>query len=275
MAGRHFDRAGAECGVDRAVGDDRDEAVEDGQSGVPAHQVTVALVVGMNGDPGVAEHRLRSGSGDGDDLVAPLDRVGDGPEGARRVAMDDLEIGERGLAARAPGDEPLAAVDEPLVIEALEDVAHRARRTGVHGEDEARPVARGAQDLHLLADAAAVLVHELPDPLQELLAAEVVPGQPLFGQLLFDDPLAGDAGVVRARNPERGIAEHAMPADHDVFDGDEEGVADVQLAGDVRRRHDDHEWFAVRSLARLEIAGIVPAIVDAGFDQAGIIGFGK
>ena len=56
---------------------------------------------------------------------------------------------------------------------------------------------------------------------------------------------------------------------------DEQGVADVQLAGDVRRRHDDHERLAVRSLARLEIAGIVPAVVDAGFDQAGIVGFGK
>ena len=76
-------------------------------------------------------------------------------------------------------------------------------------------------------------------------------------------------------NPERGVAEHAVPADHDVLDGHEQGVADVQLAGDVRRRHDDHERFAVRSLARLEIAGIVPAIVDAGFDQAGVIGFGK
>ena len=135
--------------------------------------------------------------------------------------------------------------------------------------------ARGAQNLHLLADAPAVLVHELPDPLQELLAAEIVPGQPLLGQLLFDDPLAGDAGVVGPGNPERGVAEHAMPADHDVFDGHEQGVTDVQLTGDVRRRHDDHERFAVRSLARLEIAGVVPAVVDAGFDQAGVIGFGK
>ena len=154
-------------------------------------------------------------------------------------------------------------------------MAHRARWTRIHGEDEARPVGRGAQDHHLLADAATVLIHELPDPLEELLAAEIVPGQSLFGQLLLDNPLAGDAGVIRAGNPERGIAEHAVPADHDVFDGDEQGMADVELAGNIRRRHDDHERFAVWSLARLEIAGIIPAIVDAGFDQAGIVGFGK
>ena len=110
---------------------------------------------------------------------------------------------------------------------------------------------------------------------QELLAAEVVAGQSLLGQLLLDHPLPGDAGVVRAGNPERGVAEHAVPADHDVFDGHEEGVADVQLAGDVRRRHDDHERLAVRSLTRLEIAGIVPAVVDAGLDQARVVGFGK
>ena len=98
------------------------------QAGFFPIEMAVAVVVGMDGDSGVAEHRLRTGGGDADDLVAPLqvDRVGDGPQGARFVPVDDLEIGERGLAARAPGDEPLAAVDEPLVVEALEDVAHRA-----------------------------------------------------------------------------------------------------------------------------------------------------
>ena len=110
---------------------------------------------------------------------------------------------------------------------------------------------------------------------QELLAPEIVAGQSLLGQLLFDHPLAGDAGVVRAGNPERGIAEHAMPADHDVFDGHEQGMADVQLAGDIRRRHDDDERLAIRSLTRLEIAGIVPAVVDTGLDQARVVGFGK
>ena len=117
--------------------------------------------------------------------------------------MDDLEVGERGLTARAPGDQPLATVDEALVVEALEDVAHRAQGPGSMVKTK-RVQSAGAQDHHLLADAAAVLVHELPDPLQELLAAEIVPGQPLFGQLLFDDPLAGDASVIRAGNPEVG-----------------------------------------------------------------------
>jgi hypothetical protein len=157
----------------------------------------------------------------------------------------------------------------------LEGVAHGARRTGVHGEDEARPVGRGAENLHLLADAAAVLVHELPDPFEELFASEIVPGESLFGQFFFHDPLSSDSGMIRAGYPERGVAEHAVPADHDVFDRHKQGVADVQLTGHVRRRHDDHEWLAVRSLARLKIAGIVPAVVDAGFDEAGVIGFGK
>ena len=106
------------------------------------------------------------------------------------------------------------------------------------------PVARSAEDPHLLADAAAVLVHELPDALQELLAPEVVAGQPFLGQLLLDDPLAGDAGVIRARAARASVAEHAVPADHDVLDGHEQGVADVQLAGHIRRRHDDDERLA-------------------------------
>jgi hypothetical protein len=71
------------------------------------------------------------------------------------------------------------------------------------------------------------------------------------------------------------VAEHAMPADHDVFDSHEEGMTDMELTGDVRRRHDDHERLAIRSLVGLEIASIVPAIVDTGLDQSGIIGLGK
>jgi hypothetical protein len=66
-----------------------------------------------------------------------------------------------------------------------------------------------------------------------------------------------------------------VPANHDVFDGDEEGVADVELAGDVRRRHDDDEGRAVRVALGPEGAGTVPAVVDAGLDQARIVRLGE
>lgn len=45
---------------------------------------------------------------------------------------------------------------------------------GLHREAGARPLAAGADHLHLLVDAVALLAFPLPDLLEELLAAELV-----------------------------------------------------------------------------------------------------
>ena len=63
---------------------------------------------------------------------------------------------------------------------------------------------------------AAGLVLPLPDPLDERLAAEVVAGLALLGQLALDDVLGGDAGVVHAGQPQRLVALHALAAGEGV-----------------------------------------------------------
>ena len=65
-----------------------------------------------------------------------------------------------------------------------------------------------------------------------------------LGQLALHHHLGGDAGVVGAGQPERVVAEHAMPADGDVDLGVLEHVADVERAGDVGRRNDERKYAA-------------------------------
>ncbi len=60
-------------------------------------------------------------------------------------------------------------------------------------------------------------------------------------QPAFDDGLRGDAGVVGAGHPEGVVALHPLEADDDVLQRVVEGVAEVEGAGDVRRRDDDGE----------------------------------
>src|SRR5262249_56115363 len=110
----------------------------------------------------------------------------------------------------------------------------------VHREAVARPVEREAHRLQLLDDAAPVLLLPGPGAADELLAAEVV-ARLLLGarDVLLDDDLRRDAGVIRARKPHRVVALHAAPADQDVLDGRAERVAHVQRAGHVRRRNYD------------------------------------
>src|SRR5204862_23157 len=87
------------------------------------------------------------------------------------------------------------------------------------------------------------------------VSGRVVASQALFGKLTLDHQLAGDARVIASGHPERRLAEHPVPANHHVLDRHGEGVADVQLARHVRRRHRQHERTLAAGLlvrARLE-----------------------
>ncbi len=86
--------------------------------------------------------------------------------------------------------------------------------------------------------------------------------------------------MVGARQPHGRVALHAVVADHQVFHGDKEGVAQVQLAGDVGRRDGDDIGRAggvktglARVIGRGKIAAFFPPAVQALFGCGEIIGF--
>ena len=111
-------------------------------------------------------------------------------------------------AVRNPGDQLIryvAAVDQALLVQADEGLAHRPRQAVVEGEALARPIARGAQAAELVGDDPAVLPLPLPRPLDEVLAPELLAGD-LLGpqQLLLHLKLGGDPGVVGAGHPQGG-----------------------------------------------------------------------
>ncbi len=62
---------------------------------------------------------------------------------------------------------------------------------------------------------------------------------PLRGKLAHHDALRRNSRMVGSRQVKRVVALHAPPARQDVDLGVVEHVADVQRAGDVRRRNDD------------------------------------
>ena len=135
---------------------------------------------------------------------------------------------------RVPVDQPLVLVDQPFLVEGDEHLADGVGQTFVHGEAFAGPVHRGAEAAHLMGDVAAGFGLPFPDLLDELLAAEIVTGLALGGELALDHHLGGDAGVVGSRLPQRVMVPHPLVADHDVLEREVEGVAHVQAAGDVR-----------------------------------------
>ena len=89
----------------------------------------------------------------------------------------------------------------------------------------------------------------------------------LLLQLLLDDALRGDAGVVVPRLEQAVEALHAPPADERVGERELERVAHVQLTGDVRRRErDDERRPRIVGLCRVQallLPGGLPALFDA------------
>jgi len=287
---RDLDHPGAEGAVDVVVGDDRDRAVAERQVHLPADEVGVARVLGVDHHRDVAQHRLRAGGGDHqviarfaqglvavgvhlDMLVGGIhQRVADRPQLAAFLLAHDFEVGDRGLQHRVPVDQLLAAVDEPLLVQLHESLDDGLGRHRVHGEDAARPVARAAQAAHLALDGVAGFPLPRPDLLDELLAAESVAGLALAGQMEIprDHHLGGDAGMVGAELPERVEAAHAVVADERVHQRVLEGVAHVQRAGDVRRRQQDTVGGLRGITGGFEEAGGLPVGVPFRFEGAGL-----
>ena len=88
----------------------------------------------------------------------------------------------------------------------------------------------------------------------------------------LDNHLSRDSRVVRSRKVERRLALHPVPAHHQVFKRDCEGVSHVKFARNVGRRHDECERFLGPIDLRREISAFSPEIVYAPFDCARLIG---
>src|SRR5262249_30367789 len=187
VARRDLDHARAELRIDGLVGDHlhRNRAVHRGHLERLAHEVLVALVLGMHGQAGVAELRLRPHGAEGDWAVLDVDEL------VVALLALDLDVREHGLALRAPVDDVVVAVDQPLFPEPHERLAHRAREAGVQGEALARPVARGAQTPELADDLAAGFLLPLPRALEISVAAEVFLRLALGGEDALEDHVHG------------------------------------------------------------------------------------
>ena len=223
----------------------------------------------MHGQAGVAELRLRPHGAERQRPVLDVDELG-----VALLALD-LEVGEHGLAARAPVDDVVVAIDQPLVVEAHEHLAHRARQPLVHREALARPVAGGAEPLQLADDRAARLLLPLPDALDELLAAEVVLAS-CPRRRAGARPRPGwrcRRGRCRACQSVLKPSIRFMRIE-DVLQRVVEGVPDVERAGDVGRRDDDAVRLLRRGRVGAEVAALLPARVPPRLDGGGLVTVG-
>ncbi len=178
------------------VADDGDLLVQQGQDDMAAVQMSIAGVIAVDGNGGIAQHGLGTGGSQFQHLAGLLDRVEQVPEAAVLFLILHLGVGNGGVAVGAPVDHAVAAVDEALVVQADKDFLDSLRAALVHGEALTLPVAAAAQLLELADDAVAVFGLPGPGALQEAVAAHHFLGQALSTHGLHDLGLRSDGSVV-------------------------------------------------------------------------------
>ena len=221
------------------VAHDRDLLVQKRQDHVAAVQMLVALVLRVDRDRRIAEHRLGARGGDLEHLAGFLYLIEDMPKMAVLLLIFDLCVGDGGDAVRTPVYHAVAAVDLSVLIELDKDLLDRVGAALVHRKALAAPVAADAQLAQLACDPAAVFALPFPGALQKLLASQIVLRNAFLAHCLHDFCLGCDRGVVGAGQPKGAVAGHALPADQNILQRFVECVTDMQLTGDVRRRHDN------------------------------------
>ena len=232
------------------------------------------LILRVHGHAGVAHHGLGPGGGY-HQVARPVgEGIADVPEVAGLVLVLHLRVGEGGDAVGAPVDNAASLVNKALIVELAEGLPDGLGKPLVHGEAGPGPVAGHAHLLLLLDNAVSVLFLPLPDPLEELLPAQVIAAQALVDpEVLFHLHLGGDAGVVHAGDPEGGIALHPLEAGKDILEGAVQGVAHVELARDVGGRHDDGEGLFRGVRVAVEAPGVFPHLIDAALHLLGFVHF--
>ena len=105
--------------------------------------------------------------------------------------------------------------------------------------------------------------------MNEIIAAQVVPGLALRVQLSFDHHLRGDTGVIGPGLPQRVAATHALVADQGVHNGVLEPMTHVQRAGYIGWR--DHDAVGRSFPGRREQPARFPMVVPFFLDGAGVV----
>ena len=271
VGGSHFDATGTKFHFRIGIGDHGNGLIQQGQDHVLSDNRAVALILGVDADTGVTQHGFRTGGGDDDLAGAVFQGIADMPQMAGLIHIFHFRVTKGGHTVGAPVDDPAALVNQALLIQGDKHLPHGLGAALIHGEPGTVPITAGTQLLLLLHDPVAEAVLPVPNPLQELLPAQVVTGQAFLPQLFLDLDLSGNAGVVYTGDPKGVIALHPLEANDAVLQGRVHCVAHMQLSGDIGRGHDDGKGLFVLIPLRVEVTTLLPHVVNLGLNGLGLI----
>src|SRR5919112_5061930 len=217
----------AELGIYVLVGEDLYLPLDERHLDPATDEVLVALVLGVDDERHVAEHRFRARGEDlgvifsvGTRTFAVHKGVADAVETAFHFLVVDFEVRDGRTVVRTPVGDTVAAVDQTFLVQADKCGEDRVHVIIVHGVAEATPVEGGAEPLVLSEYLLPRLEGELAAAFDECLASEVPPRLALFAKnLALDNVLDGYRGVVDTWKPQCLVAFHPGTPDEGVLYG--------------------------------------------------------
>ena len=274
MGRRHLHSARTEADFAIIIAHDGDLTVHNGQNTGLADQMLELFVLGVDSHTGIAHHGFGAGGRNHNIAAAIGKRITDIPQAAGLVRIFHLGIGQGGQAVGAPVDNTAALIDQSLVVQLAEGFAHGSGAALIHGETGPAPITGSTHFLLLLHNTVAVLFFPVPNALQEFLAAQIITGQALFlAQILLHLDLRGNTGMIRTGQPQGLVALHTLKADQNILQRGVHGMAHVQLACHIGRRHDNGEGLLIGIHFCLKAVVIHPHFVDSRFHIARIVHF--
>ena len=235
----------------------------------------------MHGHGRVAQHRLRSRRGDADKLgLARLrvdHRIAQVPEVARIGFVKHFVVADGRLQIRVPVDQPLAAIDQPLLEQTERTyAAPRGHTVGssvnrVRCQSQLQPSCSSWPRIRASYSFFHFQMRSTSAARPRSCRAELF----FFQQPPLDHGLRGDAGMIGARHPQRVVALHPPPADENILQRVVQRMPQVQRAGHVRRRNDDRIRLALRVGLAVKIAAILPERIPAVLRRLVIVLLGK
>ena len=269
--------AGTEFGVAVIVADNRNAPAHQRQLDELADQRLITLIFRVHRHSRITQHGFRTGGGN-DQIILAISggravgqRITQVPQRTGLVVVLHFQIGNGGMERRVPVHQPLATVDQPVLVQTDKGLLHRSGHALIHGEALTAPIHRTAQAANLTGNGAAGLLLPLPDLLQKLLPAQVMPAHTLSRQLTLHHHLGGDTRMVGTRLPQGVATLHAAEADQRIHDRVVEAMAHVQAAGHVRRRQGN--GIGLTRPLRSKVIVLLPGLVPGRFDGVGLVGF--
>ena len=165
VGGCDLDHAGALGHIGMLVQDDGYFLIQQRQNHMAAVQMGISRIFRVDSDRRIAQHGFRTGGGQLQHFPRFLHRIQQVPEISFLFRIFDFGIRQGGVAAGAPVNQAVSAVDQLLFIQTHEDFAHRAGAAFVHGKAFPGPIAGRAHAAQLTGDGAAVFLFPLPGAL--------------------------------------------------------------------------------------------------------------